>query len=467
MKVVEQDGAIERQVVTAFITNSDVLARFSDSWGHGKCESTPANVVTKLCVNYYRKYGKAPDKHIKTLFAHWSESKANQASVELTASYLATLSDEYEQATPEEQNGGYLIDLAAKFFTRTKTKKLIEQLQGCILNDDLTNIPVKINDYLADEVTDEEGTNVLEDTKYSQEIYNQERRETLIEFPGYLGNFFGQSLHRKAFINFMGAEKRGKSFFLMDLAWRAMLQRRKVLYFGVGDMDIPEMLERFYARAAGRPIVAGTVYYPTKIVKPKEPGKGYIVEREERTYDDPMTYEEGRAAFEKVAKYKVRSKNSYFRLYFHPSDTCSVSMIDAEIGRQQRKGFVPDICVIDYADILAPPPGILETREQINATWKAMRKLSQERQVLLLTATQAPTSSYESAQISRKHISNDKRKRAHVTGEIGINQSREEEEQGIYRLNWVVRRRERNRSGYQVRTASCLEVMNPAVLSSF
>lgn len=464
MRVEEYDGAIERQVVTAFITSSEVLAHWANRWESGLCETPPANVVTRLCIKYYQKYGEPPGKDIVSLFTNWAASHPNHHATELASSYLAGLSSDYENA--ETNNGAFLCDLVGRHFTRVKTKKLIEDLKGCLASDELEEIPSKIEKFHARTVTEEQGVDLLTDRAYGQEVFDPVRRESLIDYPDALGVFFGRSLHRGAFVNFLAGEKVGKSWFLLDLAWRAMLQRRKVVFYSTGDMTIPEMLERFYVRAACRPLKAGTVHYPLNI-GPKDKLGQRKVSREKRKFTDDMDFEIACQAFEDVAKYHLRSSKSYFRLYFHPNSTCTVDMISAELTQLQRRGFAADVVVVDYADILAPPPGVREPREQINENWKAMRKLSQQHRVLLVTATQAPARSYGAARLTKSHFAEDKRKRSHVTGEVGINQTDEDEEQGLYRLGWTVRRTERRKAMRQVYVASCLDVGNPAVLSAF
>ena len=54
-------------------------------------------------------------------------------------------------------------------------------------------------------------------------------------------------------------EKRGKTFWLIDMAWRGMLQRKKVAFFATGDMSQRQMMRRFIARAAKRPFKADTI----------------------------------------------------------------------------------------------------------------------------------------------------------------------------------------------------------------
>ena len=72
--------------------------------------------------------------------------------------------------------------------------------------------------------------------------------------------------------------------------------------------------------------------------------------------------------------------------------------------------------------------------------WKNLRALSQERHVLLITATQADKDSYKKGRLSLSNFSEDKRKLAHVTAQYGLNQDPQgrEKKLGIMRINEIV-----------------------------
>ena len=112
-------------------------------------------------------------------------------------------------------------------------------------------------------------------------------------------------------------------------------------------------------------------------------------------------------------------------------------------------------------------PG-LEGRDRIDETWKHLRFLSQMFHCLVVTATQSDTLCYNANIITKRNFSGDKRKNAHVTGMIGLNQKDpEEKEIGVTRLNWVVMR-ERAFSVHKcVYVAGCLAIANPAIRSTY
>jgi len=164
-----------------------------------------------------------------------------------------------------------------------------------------------------------------------------------------------------------------------------------------------------------------------------------------------------------------------------PDDRRAVARDREEVGRFERvwdivnagplhrftvQGLLVHNCV-DYADILAPMQGTGDTRDQINATWKALRQLSQKYHCLVVTATQSDADSYDVATITRRNFSEDKRKHAHVTGMVAINQTETERSNGLIRLNWVLARDLEFNESTSVYCAGCLAAGNPIVLSCF
>ena len=166
-------------------------------------------------------------------------------------------------------------------------------------------------------------------------------------------------------------------------------------------------------------------------------------------------------------KTKIKSDDTYFRLSTHPNGMLSALDIRSTLTEWARQGWVPDVVCIDYADLLAPMYGHMDSRDQINATWKMLRAISQIFHCLVCTATQADAQSYNGTTITRKNFSNDKRILAHATGIVGVNVADYEKKSGIRRYNWVVGREFGFSESKFVHIAGCLALANPCVRSTF
>jgi len=135
------------------------------------------------------------------------------------------------------------------------------------------------------------------------------------------------------------------------------------------------------------------------------------------------------------------------------------------LGEWAREGWVADVVIVDYADILQPYPGVSDRRDQINENWKMLRRISQDYHCLVLTATQSDAGGYDTKLLRRSNFSEDRRKHDHVTAMLGLNSTVEEKRLGITRVNWLDRRDRDYVEDEQVYVAGCLGIGCPIILS--
>jgi hypothetical protein len=464
MIISRQDNNDERRVLIGMIVDSSTVANISDRWDGEMFHSQWSNLIGKWCVEYFRKYGKPPKRSIEGLFAAWSQKAKDKDTIALCDKFLGSLSDEYGRA--KEINSQYLIDCAGRLFNRVRINKMIESLQGQLDSGNVNEAITQVEAFNKIELGSEAAVDIFKDQTALQEAF-EKSTECLIKYPGALKTFFGNHLARDSFITFMGAEKRGKTFWLIDMAWRSVVQRNKTAFFAVGDMSQSQMLRRLATRASKRPLDARKYPYPIGLIK--DPDADFAEPtHEHRETTDILEWQAAWKSLQKITKTKIKSDETYFKLSTHPNDSINVQGIRNVLnGWERNDGFVPSVVVIDYADILAPPPNSGEGRDQTNATWKQLRRLSQELHCLVVTATQADAASYSADTISRKNFSEDKRKLAHCTGMVGLNATAPEEERNLMRLNWVVLREGAFSASKCVHVATCFDICNPAVLSTW
>lgn len=446
------------------IVDAAVLGPVSAKWEKDIMTAPWSSIIGTWCVEYYRQYGKAPGKVIESLFETWAEGNDDKETVKIIEKLLSELSGQYARIG-KESNSQYVVDLACKHFNRVKANRLMELGQGDIAKGDVDKFYERITKFNRIEVGQGTGVNVLEDTEAIRAAFKT-KGQSVVVYDGALGNFFSDALERDAFVAFMGPEKSGKTWWLLDLAWRAMLQGSKVAFFEVGDLSQNQIMRRFMTRAAYRPWKAGLVKRPINIThNPDDPFA--IVDFEEKKFPNDLDFDIVHKKCNELMK-RIGSQDPLLKLSVHPNDSISVHGIEGIIEAWERSdGWSPDIIVVDYADILAPPSKAAETRDQINSTWKRLRALSQSRHCLVVTATQSDAASYRAELLDRSNFSEDKRKFAHVTGMVGINVTLAEKDQMLTRLNWLVLREGEYSEGKCVHAAGCLAIANPAVLSTF
>lgn len=466
MKVERFDGGLERRIAVAMNADKRTLARIAHHWEDpGLFPSRWANVLGQMAVKYYRTYGEAPGANLPALFASWAgsrEAQGDSETVRAVERFLADLDGQYE-GMATDANPELVADQAGRLFSKVKLRRLIDQLQGHLDLDQLEEAEKAVTGHRKVEMGRDGYTDLLGDAEALRDALESNEGPPLVAMPGALGRFWGRELDRDCFVSFLAPEKRGKSWFLIDLAWRALLQRRRVVFFAVGDMTRPQMERRLAVRALKRPLKPRRVRWPTALEYDDD--QQVFVTHQERAWDEAADWREAWAAYREVRTRYVKHPQGFFRLVCEPAGTCSVAKIKARCERWAQDDWPPDVVVIDYADLLAPPPGFREARDGINATWVELRALSQSQHCLVVTATQANSESYRRHTLDMRNFSEDKRKLAHVTGMVGINSTPSEKARQLARLNWLVLREDEFAVESCVHVAQCLALAQPAVRS--
>jgi hypothetical protein len=462
MRIDKSDGTQERQILISLIVDHVVLAKIAPHWKKDLFNSRWSNLIGGWCVDYYKKYQKAPNKAIESIFKNWAEKGRDPDTIKLIDKFLNTLSEEYETLS-KDSNSEYILDLATEHFDRVKIKNLVDALQGDLDTGAIQDAKTRVDSFERTDISGSDGIDVLLDEDSIRETFEQ-RGDVLIHYPGDLGVFFGNCWERGNFVAFMGPEKRGKSQWLIDVAWRGMLERRRVAFFEIGDLSKNQIMGRFMSRASRRPMYKTTdsspLMYPISLTHDRT-DKYAKAKFKSCHFKNDMSFESARDAFKEVMQKKLRSDESYLKLVVRPSNTLSIEGLNSIVLGWERQGWVPDIIVLDYADILAPSTMYKEKRDQIGVAWAGLRSISQRCHALVVTATQSDSASYNVYQMDRSHFSDSKTKLAHVRSMIGINAMPCEEELFQARLNWIVIGEEAKRK--QVFVVGAPGLANPAV----
>lgn len=456
----------------AMIVSRPVLAAMADRWDEkGLFESRWSNLVANWCILHYRKYHKAPGKEIESIFDKWSTGREgkDKETVKLIEKFLIGISSQYVREKKRTQVQ-FIIDLAGEHFNAVKGNGVCDSAKALMEDGETTKALALLEGFKKVEMGLGSRISVLTDKSIIRDAF-EEKSDPLIKYGGALGEFFGDALERDGFISFEGPEKRGKTGILIEMAWRAMEQGRKVAMFQVGDLSQAQIMRRFMVRASGRPLKATKkgkpILIPFGLGPPQGGGEGAIasVSHKSVKFKEDLAWQDAWKACKKITS--PWENDPLLMLDVYPNTSISINGVASAVSRWSRNGWHPDVVIIDYADILAPIDGKVDTRHQIDSTWRGMRALSQREHCLVLTATQTNAASYDTETISMKHFSENKSKRAHVTGSVGINQTEDEKKLGIYRFSWIVGREWDYSNSTCVHTAGSMALASPFMFSTF
>lgn len=513
----KDDLFIERRIVTGLIVSTDFITSVRKGWNSELLGSRTAKEIAGWCIEFYDQYHTSPGKEIETIFFRKSKGM-KEAVVKDIEDILGSLSEEYERQ--EKFNVEYLIDQTKQYFDERSLREFLEDIKDSIEKGNITE--AKKTAFGFKPVVDFDAKDL--DLSKEEILPKIERAfsttsQPVVQYPRQLGQLLNNQLVRGGFVAFMGPEKRGKTWFLLDMALRATEQKANVAFFQAGDMTEEQWLMRVCINLAGKSNFekySGKMFEPVRdCVKnqldtcdlherecdfgPFE-GKGENYLRKEVTYEtlreaskenreykpchncakywnnpwgtvwlkeidtgEPLTHGEAKKAMQKF----FASRNRNFKLSTHSSGSLTAAEMLSTLDLWERRdGFVADLIVADFADIMASEiKG--EFRHQENDKWMKLRGISQKKHALVVTATWTDAASYDKERLSLSNFSEDKRKYGHVTAMYGLNQDPKGREKkiGLMRINEIVIREDAFSSSNEVYVVQNLKRGQPCLAS--
>ena len=499
------DVTLEKSILTAMIVSDRFLKDIIPIYSSDLFEISFGPIVANWCKSYFDTYKKAPSAEIQDIFDQWKRKDPDPDQVEYIEEFLAKLSEEYEYA--DKINVEYLIDKTIKHFKAQSLRLLASDINANLSQNNIEEAEQALNSFKVVEKLVTPGIDPFETEETVLRAF-EEQEEPLFKLPGELGKHLNTQFTRDSYIILAGPEKRGKSFWLIYFAMQAQRCRCNVAFFSVGDMSELQVVKRMaisIAKKSDKRKYCGELLIPvldceynqkdtcTKRYRTCKTGcydeDGELLDFHEAKGYKPCTYCSkppllkdfkgaswyqkrdavtpltGHEAYRTMQTYKKKVRAKAFKLSTHPNSSVNVSDIDRVLDSWERlEGFVPDVIVIDYQDILKKErEATAENRH--DETGKALRRLSQERHCCVITATQTNRASYFVKNITSEHIADDKRKLAHATAVYALNQEPAEKRKGVMRIGPMVIREDSYDIDEQVTILQCLQIGSPYIAS--
>lgn len=452
-------------------------------------KSSAARRIAKWAIDYFQEHDKPIGVHIQDRFNDAAEKEEIQKDeTQIISRTLDRVSREFERA--DKFNIDYVLGMAEKYLSTQHVRKTIKQVDSLLDQDPVSGREMLAN-FQPKLLPRSRGANPFKDKELIRQAF-EEVKKPLFRLPGAYGQLINDDLCRSSFMAFMGREKIGKTWNLMELAIRAAMNQCNVAFIQTGDMTMRQQTLRMSIRVAGRSNLekyCGPRMIPTYdceynqfdecsmsqrtskiglsipdtttlsmiIGDEKEKKKlfrevtreGYrpcVACRKERRFAKyfkptiwyrmqnikPLTWRE---AFKHNMAFEKRMAGRELRMESFPANTITVPDIDAILANWiDNEQLLMDVVIIDYADLIAGETKE-EFRHKVNNIWMGLRSLSQKYNCLLITATQADADSYNKSSVGLMNFSEDKRKYSHITSMYGLNQTEGEKVMGVTRVN--------------------------------
>ena len=486
------DSSIEKRIITGMVVNTEFLSKVVPLISENMF-SEYSQILSTWCVEYFNQYAKAPGKQIELLF----EEKRDQIeeSVEKNiSSYLQSLSNEY--SISKNTDIECLFDRAEVFFEEKKNINFAKTISRKLRTGDLSDIESDISNF------QKVSTNII---SYSQplkeigEFKEDGGEDVVLKCKDKFSTFLGEMM-KGWIVSFQAAEKGGKSFILNEMIWQGLTNNKKVLSISL-EMNEQQTHGRIYNRLTGRANkVINPITYPVFDCMLNQTGECDKSFKQNRIHimagEDVMKFPLPSSKQEYQPCTICRGTNSFVPAVWF--NQININPVSNKINKQKmdifnrlypksslitksfpafkatpddiRKyinsleftiGFIPEILVLDYFDILDNSEAKLSERGRVDWVWKMMKQIAEEKHILIISVEQSRKLLGKETQDADDN-SEDKRKNAHINAKYAINSTVEENDQGIIRINHILHRHQKI-SIKQLMCLGCLEVSSPII----
>jgi hypothetical protein len=423
--------------------------------------------IFNWCYEYFETQTKAPKKNIQSIFDIKSQSLKDEEA-DAIQDILVDLSEKYEDASP---NYEYLLEITNKYIFLQEATIKANNILAYVQKDDPDGIAREM--LALDEATKrslEEHIVDLGDVDKLEELHKKKSSDNkeFFKMPGDLGKVIG-NMKRSDVVSLFAETKVGKTWMLTNFFKICVQSGLRTVYFSI-EMTQEEITERVMQAFFPLSTNDGEDTFPEFDCLKNQTGdcidrtSKVVVSEGEEFIDDPNhvvcqkcmrtcpeRYEQviyhSRIKREKLDLFGIqkgfRKKNGnpsaiskmmgkYGRIITKDKYNMSFWDVIHFVKHLRAQGFIPDVIIIDYADILDFESKNIEWRKE-DDRWKLLPKLYSFTKSLLITATQAKSSDGEF--MSSENQRGYKGKSMHVNKMIGISQTPEQKRDGIIQVN--------------------------------
>ena len=324
-------------------------------------ELTYLEKVTEILFNYKRQYNTYPSPEVIEIIA--AEDLAGDRDLLLSQikDYLALIKDK-----PLNGDTGFIQSSSLDFCRRQTLKEAMVKAIDKIEESDYDSISTIVREALNKGGSRDFGHEYLEGFALRNV---QSIRKPVPTGWAVLDKEFNGGWERRTLTTFIAPTGAGKSMFLVNCGAAAITQGLNVLYITceMADYKIGLRFDSYFSGVAINDV----------------PNQG-----------------------DKVKQDVTSKVNGRLFIKEFPTKTATVQTIRSYVQRlTATKEFVPDMILVDYADLLKSARGFGEKRHELESVYEELRALSQELNVIVITADQTNRSGLDMEIVTLASIS--------------------------------------------------------------
>lgn len=398
-------------------------------------------VVAERAVDYWRRYGRPPGPHMADLLSDILESKHDRRERTFRDVLVEML------RLSESINAKYAVDRARAWASSRRLQAgILEAAKKLNLQKELAEPEVRV--MLADlararDDSFERGVS-LNDTARLVDFLRNQSTEFSIGIDEIDAR--GVAPMRGAVMLLLASTGIGKSWGLVHLAKRALMQRKRVLYASL-ELSEGELLARFYQSFFS--VTERTLREPLFVSALEKDSLGKLSEisREEVapefSLDSPNLEDEL-----EVRRALMQGKFKNIEIKRFPTRRLTVPELRAYLDVLDDAGFSPDVLILDYIGIMTTDAR--DHRISLGRIFEDFRGLCVERNVAGITAQQLNRDAGKTARGGQTNVAEDWSLIGTADVCISVNATSAEKRCGLARLFVEKARRARDRFGVVV-----------------
>lgn len=372
--------------------------------------------IASVAISYHRKYKKPVGIHLADLLVEKLKNPLYRDTLQDLHDISFTINEEF------------VLSQLNSFLRQQVLKNTIHQAVECLEHEDYNAVETLLAHARKQNVDIFQPGLCLQNYEKSLNFLDEKN----IRYKSGIKelDMYSSSPAPKELFTIIGKSGGFKSWFLVYLGKYLLLQQKKVLHISL-EMSEGQVAMRYIQALYSIPKKEAEL--KTGQLRFKKDRFGSVVDFEPQEVQRELSFEQPQA--EKNIKRIMSKSRGLDKLYIKsfPSGQLSYKMFIAYLDQMMEVcGFIPDAILLDYADLMKIDRRNIRT--ELGALYVDLRGLAAERNLALITVSQANRSSYDTEVVTKEHFSEDSSKGFTSDVIVTLNMTASEKQHGLLRL---------------------------------
>lgn len=417
-------GSLQENILTLLVFGDEKIAKMvRASVTPHLFESSIYKEIAGHAIDFIDQYGEAIKEHLPDHL----EGILHGDDQRKASSYKRALDNLF--MSRDEVNADYVVKQLHRFVRRQSLKSaLVQAVEVLKERDDIDEAELILQKGMkAQAVAFDAGLNLSKPEDVGKLMENMETEGFKLGIPGL--DEEGIYPRRKEMLLLLASRGKGKSWFLVHCAKRALMQRWKVLIITLemGDnVYMGRFLQSFFSVAKRKAEVMVTR------LETNRDGSELADILQEKLERPTMLDENIKANLVSRAKKELKRKPPIFIKQF-PTSQLTMKEFEAYMdGLERFEGFVPDVVLFDYPDLMDIDAKNL--RVETGRIYAQLRGFAIARNMALVAVSQGNRESEDAKLVTGSMSAEDISKLAHADNFLTFSQTQAEYDLGVARL---------------------------------